>query len=73
MVIEVATLISWLLHLLSKRCPIKWHNLNWGYLGFIAVIATTVLTATNNRYAYDVFMALIVWFVMFMIGTNVIN
>ncbi|RKX26515.1 MAG: hypothetical protein DRP47_08060 [Candidatus Zixiibacteriota bacterium] len=71
--IEATTLFSWVIYLIINRQGIKWHNLNWGYLGFVVVIATTVLTATNNRNAYDVFIVLVVWFIIFLIGTNVIN
>jgi probable O-glycosylation ligase (exosortase A-associated) len=73
MVIEIVTLISWVFYLARTRKGIKWNNFGWLYLGFVGIIATTVVTAANNRYAYDTFQLMAVNFVIFLIATNVVN
>ncbi len=73
MVIEITTLIAWLLYLIKTRKNIKWSNFTWIFLAFMFVIATTVITAVNNRYAYNTFELMIVYFIMFVISTNVVD
>jgi probable O-glycosylation ligase (exosortase A-associated) len=73
MVIEIVTLVSWLISITNTRYGIKWSNFNWFFLGFIGVIASGVITAVNNRFAYNTFMLMMVNFVIFIISTNVVN
>ena len=57
-IIELVTLISWIMHLINTRKKVLWPKFNWLYLGFLLVIASTVITAYNNRKAYNIFEAI---------------
>jgi putative inorganic carbon (HCO3(-)) transporter len=70
MVIEIMTLISWLLYLKQTGKTIKWWRFNYLYLGFIAIIALSVFLAQNNRLALNILQLFVINFVMFMIVTN---
>jgi probable O-glycosylation ligase (exosortase A-associated) len=70
MVIEIMTLISWLLYLKRTGMTIKWWRFNFLYLGFIGVIGISVLLALNNRLAINIFQLFVINFVMFIIVTN---
>jgi probable O-glycosylation ligase (exosortase A-associated) len=52
---------------------IKWDKFNWVFLSFIGVVAITVVTAWNNRFAYNVFQSMSIYFVVMLIATNVVN
>ncbi len=73
MVIEIVTLISFVIYLVRTKTPLKWHRLNWYYLGFLAVIALNVYLAYNNFYAYNTFEGMAVTFIMFIIATNIVD
>jgi O-antigen ligase len=73
MVIEIVTLVSWIIYLANKKRGIKWSNFNWLFLGFMGVIAITVVTAVNNRFAYNTFQLMMVTFIIFIIATNVVD
>ncbi|OGC91164.1 MAG: hypothetical protein A2W25_10265 [candidate division Zixibacteria bacterium RBG_16_53_22] len=52
---------------------VKWDKFNWVFLSYIGVIAITVVTAWNNRFAYNVFQSMMIYFVVMVIATNVVN
>lgn len=73
MLIELITLISWLFYLIKNKGVILWDYLNNMYLGFIAVMGLTIITAVNNRYAFNFTQAIVVNFIIFVISTNIVN
>jgi probable O-glycosylation ligase (exosortase A-associated) len=72
-VISISTLISWILYLIHSKKGIVWSNFNYLYIGFLAVIASTVITAANNRVALDTFQVMLTNFIIFLIATNVVD
>jgi probable O-glycosylation ligase (exosortase A-associated) len=73
MIIEILTLVSWVVSLVLSRDRIKWSWFHSTFLAFVGVIAVTVITALNNYYAYETTQAMAVYFIMFLITSNVIN
>ena len=73
MLIEIVTLISWVVSLVVARKRIDWSWFHTSFLVFVAVIGTTVISALNNFYAYEIAQAMAVYFVMFVIATNVVD
>jgi putative inorganic carbon (HCO3(-)) transporter len=73
MVIEIVTLISWLHYITERRETLKWSRFNFLYLGFIAVVAITVVLAINHHLAFNTLQLLVINFVMYMIATNRID
>ncbi len=73
MVIEIVTLTSFVIYLVRTKTPLKWHRLNWYYLGFLGVLAVNVYLAANNFFAYTTFEDMLVTFIMFVIATNIVN
>jgi probable O-glycosylation ligase (exosortase A-associated) len=73
MIIEILTLISWLICLARTKDKINWSKFNWIFLAFLTIIAFTVITAANNRSAYNTFQSMMVTFIMFVIATNVVD
>lgn len=73
MVIEILTLISWVIYLAKTKDKVKWSKFNWIFLAFLTIIAFTVITAANNRFAYDTFQLMMVTFIIFVIATNVVD
>jgi probable O-glycosylation ligase (exosortase A-associated) len=71
--IELATLLSWIMHLINTKKKLVWPKFNWLFLGFLLVIATTVITAWNNRKAYDTFEAMAIYFMIYIISINVVD
>lgn len=73
MVIEILTLVSWIVALIITRTKIKWSWFHTAFLVFLGIIGVTIITAANNYYAYETFQAMAVYFVMFMILSNVVD
>ncbi len=73
MAIELLTLISWLIYLAKTRGKLTWSKFNWIFLAFLTIIAFTVITAANNRFAYNIFQLMTVTFIIFLIATNVVD
>lgn len=73
MLTELLTLIAWLFYLIKNHINIKWDIFNNLYIGFIAVMGITVITAMNNRFPFDLTQAMIVNFIIFLIATNVVD
>jgi probable O-glycosylation ligase (exosortase A-associated) len=71
--IELVTLLSWIMHLISTRKRLVWPKFNWIFIGFMIVIASTVITAMNNRKAYDTFEAMAIYFMIYLISINVVD
>ena len=70
MVVELLTLVSWLLYLKQTGKGLKWHKFGYLYLGFLAVVGVTIVTAHNNRWAFNTFQALGTYFIIFLITIN---
>lgn len=73
LVIELLTLISWLLYLKQTKIGLKWNKLHYYYFGFLIVIAITIPLAYNNHVAYNMFQAMAVNFIIYLIATNRID
>ena len=73
MVIEIVTLISWIFWIAIHKEKIKWTNINSFYLLFVGIIAIGVFFALNNRYAFDFFQIMVVYFIIYLIATNTVN
>jgi probable O-glycosylation ligase (exosortase A-associated) len=73
MIIELLTLIAWLFYLIKNHVKIKWDNFNNLYLGFIVIMAVTIITAHNNRFAYYATQAIFVNFTIFLISINTVD
>lgn len=73
MLIEILTLISWIVALVISRQRIKWSWPHTLFLAFVGVIGVTIITAANNYYAYETTQAMAVYFVMFLIISNVVD
>jgi|GEM_PF-731757 len=73
LVIVILTLISWVIYLAKTKDKVNWSKFNWIFLAFLTIIALTVITAANNRFAYNTFQSMMVTFIMFVIATNVVD
>jgi probable O-glycosylation ligase (exosortase A-associated) len=73
MLIELLTLIAWVFLLIKSRRKIIWYPFNNIYAGFILVMAVTIFTALNTRFAFNMTQAILVNFVVFLIATNVVD
>lgn len=73
MMIEIVTLVAWILKFVISKNKINWSKFSWYYLGFMGIIGITVLTAENNFFAYEVFFEMMIFFVIFIIATNVVD
>lgn len=73
MLIELLTLIAWVFFLIKSRRRIIWYNFNNVYVAFIGLMAITVITALNNRFAYNMTQAIAVNFIIYLIATNVVD
>ncbi|UCG61165.1 MAG: O-antigen ligase family protein [Candidatus Zixiibacteriota bacterium] len=73
MIIEILTLASWVVSLVVARERIRWSWMHTMFLAFVGVIAVTVVTAWNNRFAFDTFQAMAIYFLMFLITSNVVK
>ncbi|MCK5127026.1 MAG: O-antigen ligase family protein [candidate division Zixibacteria bacterium] len=54
-----------------KKKKLYWPRFNWLFLGYIGIIGLTVFSAANNRMVYEVFHMMSVFFVIFLISSNV--
>jgi len=70
-ILEIVTLLSWIFCLIKTRKRLVWHKFNWIYIAFLGVIASTVITAWNNRLAYNIFIDMAIYFMIYLIATNV--
>jgi putative inorganic carbon (hco3(-)) transporter len=73
MVTELLTLVAWLFYLIKDQKKIKWDNFNNLYIAFISVMAITIVTAMNNRFAFNTTQMILVNFIIFLIATNVVD
>lgn len=70
MLLGIVSLVSWAFNLAVKKQKLYWPRFNWLFVAYIGVICITVFTAANNRMAYDVAQMMLVFFIIFLIGTN---
>lgn len=73
MLIEILTLASWVVSLIISREKVKWSWMHTLFLAFVAIIGVTVVTAWNNYYAYQTTQAMAIYFLMFVITSNVVG
>lgn len=73
MAIEIVTFFSWLIYLAKTRHKVSWSKFNWIFLGYLTIIALTVIPAANNRFAFNSFQLMAVIFIMFVIATNIVD
>jgi probable O-glycosylation ligase (exosortase A-associated) len=73
MVIEIVTLLAWVISLSITKTKVKWNWFDWLFLGFLGVIGVTVGTAANNYMAYETWQMMAVRLVIFVIATNVVT
>jgi probable O-glycosylation ligase (exosortase A-associated) len=73
LMIEVLTLISWVLSLIMNRRSPKWSPFHTWFTIFVGVIGATVFTAANNYYALMSFQAMVVAYVMFVIAADIVD
>jgi probable O-glycosylation ligase (exosortase A-associated) len=72
-IIEAITAISFILYLIINDKKIKWDKFSSVFLFFLIVMATGIITADNNRFAYDYTKDMASTFLFFVIATNVTN
>lgn len=73
MVIEVLTLVAWIVSLAVHKNRIKWSPVHTWFAIFLFPIGLGMITAANNFYPSVVLQTTIVYFVIFVIATNVID
>jgi len=73
MLIEVVTLVAWVLKIIKTKNKIEISTLSWCFLAFMGAIGITVMTAENNHFAYETFFSMSIFFVIFIIATNVVD
>ncbi len=71
MVVGVVALVSWIFNVILNQRKLYWPTFNWIFVGFLGVIGVTIFTAMNNRMAYDIFHMMVVFFITYLIATNV--
>lgn len=71
--IEIVTLLSWLFYMIKTRKHLIWPRFNWIFVAFLGVIASTVITASNNRLAYNIFQSMSIYFMLYVIAINVVD
>jgi len=71
--IEIVTLLSWLFHMTKTRKGLIWPKFSWIFVAFLGVIASTVITAWNNRLAYDICQSMSIYFMIYLIAINVVD
>jgi probable O-glycosylation ligase (exosortase A-associated) len=71
MVIEIVTLAAWIIALVREKGKVNWSAFNWLYVGFVAMVVLSIITAVHQRRAYDIFMEIIVYFLMLTLATNI--
>jgi len=73
MVMEVLTLVAWIVSLAVHKNRIKWSPVHTWFAIFLFPIGLGIITAANNFYPYEVMQAIMVHFVIFVIATNVMD
>jgi probable O-glycosylation ligase (exosortase A-associated) len=73
LIIELLTLISWLLFVIVNHRKIKWNKFNYFFISLVGVMGVTIITALNNRFAFNATQVIFVYFVIFIISTNVVD
>lgn len=73
MVIEITTMISWVLYLIRSNKIFEWDIFYAGFMAWIAVIGFTVVAATNNRAAFNIFQSMVIILVMMIIASNIVK
>jgi probable O-glycosylation ligase (exosortase A-associated) len=72
-VIEVLTLVSWIIYMATKKRRIIFGQFGWLYFLWLSMMALSVFSAQNNHLAYNILQGMTVTFLMFVISTNVVD
>ena len=73
MIMEVLTLVAWIVSLAVHKKRIKWSPAHTWFAVFLFPIGLGMITAVNNFYPYGVLQIVLIYFVMFVIATNVMD
>ncbi len=73
MILEIITLLSLVIHMTQTKKKPLWGFFSSLYLGYLGVILVGVFIAANNFYAYQVFEAMLVIFIIYFLGINLID
>jgi len=72
--VSIVLLIAWGLRLISERkSDVVWKTQNWAFLGFLSVMALTVITAVNNHWAFQYFRGMCITFLGYLLFINLID
>ncbi|HEQ98425.1 MAG TPA: hypothetical protein ENO22_03680 [candidate division Zixibacteria bacterium] len=72
-IIQVGTLLAWMLQLIIQKKNVRWDKFSWAYLFFVAVMAAGVINAEIYGFALDYTQEMFSAFVIFTIAVNVTN
>ncbi len=67
------TLLSWVVHQAVRKEKLYWHATSSWFVGFLLIVASSVLTAANNFRAYEVLEGMLVTFAMYFLITNIVK
>jgi probable O-glycosylation ligase (exosortase A-associated) len=73
MVIELVTLVSWIIYLVQTKDKIRWMRFHWFYLGFLGILGVGVIIAANRGFAFDIWQHMVIFSVVFIMATNLTN
>jgi probable O-glycosylation ligase (exosortase A-associated) len=71
MVIEIVTLVSWIIAMVQTKDRIKWSEFNWFYVGFLFVLGLGIPLAAIGPRALEAWQTMAIYFVMLVVATNV--
>jgi len=73
MVMQVLTLVAWIVSLAVHKNRIKWSPVHTWFAIFLFPIGLGMITSANNFFPYVILQAIMANFVIFVIATNVID
>jgi probable O-glycosylation ligase (exosortase A-associated) len=73
LIIQMITLVSWVVCYLKANQSLKWDKFNWFYLGFVLVMAFSTVTAENNYFAFQALKTMTSYFLIFIISTHIME
>jgi putative inorganic carbon (HCO3(-)) transporter len=71
LVISLST-FAWILKFAKTR-KVYWNRISWMYLGWVALVGFTVVSADNYYYALRIFKEAVIVFAVFVVATNVVD
>lgn len=73
MVIQVLTLASWVIALITGNKQFRWTSMHTLFALLLGAVGLTVITAANNFLAYKVFQGMLGFFVMFVLAVDLVD